>query len=110
MRTPTRLLCGLGLGLGLLFSSAACDDPEPTNECLEFLTCYAECRDEQNIPDCPPDPGNTCNAQLGDGSAADIDHERCSVSCDGSTGDWKLYPLSNEYGYTWGFMASCLRS
>lgn len=45
MRTPTRFFCGLGLGL--LLSSIACDDPEPTNECLEFLTCYVDCRTHQ---------------------------------------------------------------
>lgn len=89
---------------GLLFS-ASCDDPPPENKCLEFLRCYAECRDEMEI-------GEDCDVSPLEQNAARMDAGRCFDICEnGSFLDpsfFPFYPLENQDGRTWGVIAACL--
>lgn len=90
--------------LGML-SSVACDEEPPPNLCLEFLRCYAGCRDEQQLQE-------VCDMGVVQEDAVTADHERCYNACaNGSFLDPSIfwfYPLENRGGYTWGKIAACL--
>ena len=115
LMSSARLFVLAAVILGLL-SFVSCDEPEP-NRCLEFITCYAECRAELQIgEECLPnyhcDPVE-CSESVLENSPAAGDDRRCRDRCEnGNTiippNYSHFYPLENSSGLWWRTTADCL--
>ena len=99
-RTRTTAL-GLALGFTL---AAACDEEPPPNHCVEFLSCYGDCR---KLPEAQS------TDLLDTESPEAMEHATCFNICGGwdlpfpETRSHMLYPLFNKLSI-WNWISDCI--